>query len=389
MWKRILRNAPGLLTLVFAEDEIQFASAEFVSHFQKVLGGDAITLDEVQQKFETLKATNSCIAGSLWEKIREYKNNGENVDAEEPKALGEFVLLPGKDEESAFHYAASIEVIQWKGESATLLHLIDITASKKAQREVLCKKYKNILLTTASHELRTPLNGVLGGVQLIEECGDIVSIREYCKMMHCSCKLLVNITDDILDYCLYEGGNLILNVEEVRLREVFAEAVTIVEVQTKQRGVELRVKFDTNVPECVKTDRKRLLQILLNILGNASKYTFEGAITVTVEGREQDVKVKIADTGIGINETKKESLFKLFGRISSEANQEGSSGGSCSNNTGSKVTAGAGSGLGLHHLRFHRGRWLRVHFRNQQGAEEATEQQRFREVDPHEETAVR
>ncbi len=299
-------------------------------------------MNELQQKFSLLRTTNSCIAGSLWDKLVAYQTEVGDRPSDEPRNLGEFIHTPTKDAEAAVHYSARVETIRWKDGLASLLHMVDITASKKAQREALDKKYKNLLLTTASHELRTPINGVLGGMQLIDECTDIAKVREYSKMMRCSCKMLVNITDDILDYCLYEGGNLILNVEEVRLREVFDEALESVQVQTKQRGVDLNLNYFENVPEFVKTDRKRLLQILLNLLGNAGKYTFRGAITVTVQGREQDVVIRIRDTGIGINETKKESLFKLFGRISSEESHEGGK-----RTNSSRIVAGAGSGLGL------------------------------------------
>jgi len=238
-------------------------------------------------------------------------------------------------------YSASIEKIQYCGENVCLLALTDITNVKKVQVEAIAKKYKNILLTTASHELMTPMNGILGAMQLILRSNDIDDIKEYCSLMDLSCKNLLNITDDMLDYCLYESGDLSLNISEINFVELLNEAVKIIEIQTKQRGVEISISCDSEVPEKIRSDRKRLLQILLNLLGNSAKYTFKGSIKIIAEGRETDILIKIIDTGIGIDNTKKEKLFKLFNSANSN------SGDTETKNHNSKITAKAGSGLGL------------------------------------------
>ena len=332
LWKRLVCGAPGLLTVMFSDTQLLFMSSEFAQRFSEIAQYGDITLNEIKDRLGKVKSTGSLNEASMWEKISQYKESGATC----LRTLGEFVHSNDNDDGEGKHYFAKIERIQYADINVCLLQITDITDVKKVQHEILGKKYKNILFTTASHELKTPLNGILGGMQLIMQSKDMASIKEYCSIIEGSCKLLINITDDMLDYCLYESGELTLSVTEIYLREVFNEAIKIIEVQTKQRGVNLIFNYDPNIPEIIRTDRKRLMQIFLNILGNSAKYTFHGSIMITAENHDFDVFIKVMDTGIGINETKKAGLFKLFGQLNTGVPRRNS-----------KLEAGAGSGLGL------------------------------------------
>lgn len=99
--------------------------------------------------------------------------------------------------------------------------------------------------------------------------------------------------------------------------------------------MKLITKIDSNIPEAISTDRKRLMQILLNLLSNSAKYTFQGTVTLVVESKGQTVHFEVIDTGIGINENKKEELFKLFGKKQLDSKDS------------TQLNTSAGSGLGL------------------------------------------
>ncbi len=281
-----------------------------------------------------MRCTTSCDEVTLWDKLIDYLK--EQTPEKGIRDLGEFVQKLDVQEESWKHFAAKVDRINWKKkQNACLLNMVEITSSKKAQTEMISKHYRNILLTTASHELMTPLNGILGGVQLIESCDSMEKVHRYCEILTCSCKFLINITQDMHDYCLYESGSLVLTKEMFNLRDLMNEAFGMVEIQAHQRGVVASLVYDDAIPEPIYSDRKRLMQVFLNLLSNATKYTFKGAITFTAKYKDPLITIEIADTGIGISEEKQKSLFKLFAAAESQSPAS------------PRIYAGAGSGLGL------------------------------------------
>ena len=309
-----------------------FANIEFLKMIEtKLIKETKITMKEVTEELDQMISTNSCIEASLWTKITDYMKSNEDDE----RLLGEFIHYTDMDKKCTNYYSVKIGKIYYMEAISYLIRISDITSNKKAQRESLNKKYKNILLTTASHELRTPLNGIIGVAQLLMKEKSSDSMKYY-KILESSCKLLNNIIDDMLDYCLYESGSLALNISEVKLKTMFKEAIRVVGEQSTYRAVKLILNIDDDIPEIIHTDNKRLMQILLNLLGNATKYTFKGSITLYAKNMEHDVLIKVIDTGIGLNEEKKQGLFKLFGSINSDVKNT---------NDGKIVLNGSGLGL--------------------------------------------
>ena len=202
----------------------------------------------------------------------------------------------------------------------------DITELKKLEIELIkvsnqaeaASKAKSIFLTNMSHEIRTPLNGIIGFTDLLMKTNLDKNQSEYMNMVHESAVMLVEIINNILDFSKIESGKLELNLEEVNLFELIYRVIDIFKYQAKLNSIDLKVNIDAMVPNYVLCDSVRLKQILVNLIGNAMKFTTEGSVILNVSlvslGNENQCQLKflVKDTGIGIKEENHEKIFQSF-----------------------------------------------------------------------------
>ena len=206
----------------------------------------------------------------------------------------------------------------------------DITEQKKAEEKLKLyaeqlelanaqlqelNKLKSEFLANTSHELRTPLNSIIGFLNLIKE-GLYESKEEMMQFVDnalMSARHLLNIINDILDIAKIEAGKLELTIEDVEVSELLQEVWTLSHVQAEQKKLEYRVIYPEK-PIFIRGDRNRLKQILLNLIGNAIKFTHKGGITVKAEVFEEKghCQFSVIDTGIGISKEKQAKLFQKF-----------------------------------------------------------------------------
>jgi len=178
-------------------------------------------------------------------------------------------------------------------------------------------KAKSEFLANISHEIRTPLNAVIGFTDLLlrTELGD--SQKLYAETAHVSGKNLLGIINTILDFSKIEAGKLDLEIVETNIHELAQQTISSVKYQIESKGLQLMVNIDPDLPNTVFFDSLRLKQVLINLLANATKFTENGSITLSItktncNERECSIRFSVADTGIGMSKEVMEKIFKPF-----------------------------------------------------------------------------
>ena len=168
-----------------------------------------------------------------------------------------------------------------------------------------------------SHELRTPMNGIIGMTDFLLESKLDEEQREFAQTVKDSADLLLTIINDILDFSKVEAGKIDLEKIDFRLKTILNQAIAIIEPRSSVKGLKLSSKIDPRIAETLRGDPQRLLQVLLNLLGNGVKFTAQGEVGVEVilanETPEMArLQFKVFDTGVGIPETVRARLFQPF-----------------------------------------------------------------------------
>ncbi len=176
---------------------------------------------------------------------------------------------------------------------------------------------KSQFLATTSHELRNPLNIIINCVRLVRDglCDDREEELEFLKRADDTAIHLLGIINDLLDISKIEAGKLSVSLEVIDLQKILKDVINIQSVNIQQKGLQLNIP-QMNEPLMVNADPAKLKQVLINIIGNATKFTDEGSITITLEiepiNDKSQVVIKIKDTGIGIDPTHQQKLFRPF-----------------------------------------------------------------------------
>jgi signal transduction histidine kinase/ActR/RegA family two-component response regulator len=190
-----------------------------------------------------------------------------------------------------------------------------LSRDKEAAQEA--NAAKSAFLATMSHEIRTPLNGVLGMVDVLRETRLDNKQHSYLEKIHLSGTALLSLIDDILDYSRVEAGQIKLDKRDFDPRHLLQELLFVVSTQAEKKGVGLQMAIDPKVPEVLFGDAGRLRQVLLNLLGNAVKFTDSGEVKLSLEILPEKeggnrLRFSVSDTGIGIDEEALEHLFDRF-----------------------------------------------------------------------------
>jgi signal transduction histidine kinase/ActR/RegA family two-component response regulator len=191
-------------------------------------------------------------------------------------------------------------------------HLIE--SREEADR---ANKAKSVFLANMSHEIRTPINGIIGFLDMLRYTSLTSEQYNYIQYAVRSAESLLGIVNDILDLSKVEAGKLEIEETETDLYELVSQSVEILKINSEKKGLPLHVDINDDVPRFVTVDPLRLKQILINLIGNAIKFTEEGEVSFFIKFEQSDKNTgkflfEVKDTGIGISEEQKNQLFKAF-----------------------------------------------------------------------------
>jgi two-component system, sensor histidine kinase and response regulator len=311
-FRGLLESAPDAMIIVGRDGEMVlvnsqaerlfgYSRAEMLKHSVEMLMPESVRERHIDQRLEFVSSPRTRPMGSG------FAFSGRRKDGSEFPA--EITLGPLKTEEGLLISSAIRDITEQKRIESALREARDAAEA--------ASEAKTIFLATMSHELRTPMNGILGMTELALDSELTVEQREYLSTVRSSAESLLSMIGDILDYSEMETGSLALQFVPFNLRECLGQTMKDLTHKAHQKGLALKYEVEPKVPEAFIGDAGRILQILIQLVGNAIKFTEKGEVLVRVEeesdGDERTLlHFLVKDTGIGIPQDQQANIFKPF-----------------------------------------------------------------------------
>ena len=195
------------------------------------------------------------------------------------------------------------------------------------ERAEQATRAKSDFLASMSHEIRTPMNGIIGTASLLADSPLSDEQQEYLRIIQTSGDSLLTLLNDILDFSKIEAGKLDLDSRPMDLREICEQIIELLSPTALEKGIDLILRYSPDTPPCIIGDAGRVRQVLMNLIGNALKFTREGHVFIDIEcvagtDRETTINFSIQDTGIGISKEELPLLFQKFSQADSSTTRE-------------------------------------------------------------------
>jgi len=237
-------------------------------------------------------------------------------------------LQAARKDGEIFPISLSLKAMNVDGDLKYTGVLRDISEQYKNEQELIqakekaevAAKAKSSFLATMSHEIRTPMNGIIGMLQILEDTELNDKQKDQVSIIDNSAKALLAIINDILDFSKLEAEKLNISPEPCDLLEIASSSLAVLKNKADENDLQLYLVFGENCPHYFLADAGRIRQVLLNLLGNAIKFTQQGSVTLKVDVIKENIndaslRIEVIDTGIGISESAQKSLFDSFTQV--------------------------------------------------------------------------
>ncbi|CAD8112678.1 unnamed protein product [Paramecium sonneborni] len=197
-----------------------------------------------------------------------------------------------------------------------LLQIRDVT--HRDYIKLMKKQYqvKSSIISFVSHEYRTPLNSIIQFISALQDERDPNMQSKYIKIALLNCKYLLNLSNDLLDLALLKVGKFSINPIQMDLNKLIEECMELFKLEAHFKKINLILNYKKSVPRLLNNDPNRIRQIIINLLGNAFKYTLQGFIEIRVSNYLNSLlKIEVHDTGLGIKEEHKDRLIQAFAKV--------------------------------------------------------------------------
>lgn len=291
-----------------AEDLLGYKSQEVIGKNVKILMPE--TIADIHDNYLNVIGSNQKpkIIG-LDREVEARHKDGKTIPVQ---ILVGKMSLDGKD-----YFIGSLQdLTEQKIAENKIKHQNENLIIEKEKAEIATQA-KDDFLATMSHEIRTPMNGVLGMTQLLLDSNLNIEQQEYVKTINHSGKALLEIINDILDFTKIEAGHMRLDPQPFSLQNTAEQVHSMLKPRADEKNVDFIINIDKSIPDTLLGDDIRIRQILINLAGNAIKFTKEGNVKISLQlinekNKNAKLHFSVTDTGIGIKQDKLKSLFNAF-----------------------------------------------------------------------------